>query len=141
AYHRATPPVVKAAEQKAFATDDVTPLFSVFTECLSYDHKKTEPEKPTAPRTRREVAKDLCRPTRKKETPPPEQPKQKPEKTKAQTQKQKDKDTAKKEKDAAKKEAANDDVIKRAVRLQQKISKLNEQLTELIKPLDGKDEN
>ncbi|MDE7405900.1 MAG: Fic family protein [Clostridiales bacterium] len=143
AYHRATPPVVKAAEQTAFTTDDVAPLFAMFTECLSYDYKKPEPEKPSAPRTRREVAKDLCRPTRsKKETPPPaEQPKQKPEKTKTQTQKQKDKDTAKKEKDAAKKEAANDDVIKRAVRLQQKISKLNEQLTELIKPLDGKDEN
>ncbi len=152
AYHRATPPVLKAAEQTAFTTDDVTPLYSMFTECLTYDHKKPEPEKQSAPRTRREVAKDLCRPTRKKEVPQPaEQPKQKAEKTKTKAkdeQKTKDKEetkkekeTAKKEKDAAKKEAANDDVIKRAVRLQQKISKLNEQLTELIKPLDSKDEN
>ncbi|MDE5593287.1 MAG: Fic family protein [Clostridiales bacterium] len=150
AYHRATPPVVKAAEQTAFTTDDVTPLYSVFTECLTYDHKKQEPEKQSAPRTRREVAKDLCRPTRKKEQPSEDKSKQKTEKTKAKAkdeQKTKDKDAtkkekeaAKKEKDAAKKEAANDDVIKRAVRLQQKISKLNEQLTELIKPLDGKDE-
>ena len=148
-YHRATPPVLKAAEQTAFTTDDVAPLYSVFTECLTYDHKKPEPEKPSAPRTRREVAKDLCRPTRKKETPSEDKPKQKPEKSNTKSdQKQKDKDetkkekeAAKKEKDAAKKEAANDDVIKRAVRLQQKISKLNEQLTELIKPLDGKDEN
>lgn len=132
-YHRATPPVVKAAEQKAFATDDVAPLFSVFTECLTYDLKKTEPEK-SAPRTRREVAKDLCRPTRKSEAQPTEQQQPKPEKTKTQSQKQKDKE-------AAKKDAISDDVIKRAVRLQQKISKLNEQLTELIKPLDGKDEN
>lgn len=140
AYHRATPPVLKAAEQKAFATDDVAPLFAMFTECLSYDSKKPEQPQNAAPRTRREVAKDLCRPTRKNEAPPAEQSKQKTEKTNT-DKKQKDKNAAKKEKDAAKKEAANDDVIKRAVRLQQKISKLNEQLTELIKPLDGKDEN
>lgn len=126
-YHRATPPVVRAAEQKAFATDNVAPLFSMFTECLSYDHKSQQQEQPApAPRTRREVAKDLCRPTRAEQQTTPQQ-QAKPAATKKQPKKQKDE--------------PDDDVIRRAVRLQQKISKLNEQLTELIKPLDGKDDN
>ena len=126
-YHRATAPVVKAAEQKAFVTDNVAPLFSMFTDCLSYDHKTATAPTAPAPRTRREVAKDLCRPTRSKPI-PPEPPKQEDEKDKPkQTKKQKDN--------------ADDDIIRRAVRLQQKISKLNEQLTELIKPLDSKDDD
>lgn len=126
-YHRATPPVIRAAEQKAFATDNVAPLFSMFTDCLSYDHKSQQQEQSTpAPRTRREVAKDLCRPSRA-EQPAPPQPQQPVAAAKKPPKKQKD--------------APSDDVIRRAVRLQQKISKLNEQLTELIKPLDGKDDN
>ncbi|MDE6028840.1 MAG: Fic family protein [Clostridiales bacterium] len=199
AYHRATHQALKAAEQTAFTTDDVAELYSVFTECLTYDHKKSESDKPFTPRTRREVAKDLHHPARKKDGAQDDKQKAEKKKTKSkskakakakaiaeaqientanaddeQTQRQnaeptpneeipnevvknddeagkkeavkkevakKNKEAIKKEKDAAKKEAANDDVIKRAVRLQQKISKLNEQLTELIKPLDGKDEN
>lgn len=124
-YHRATPPVLRSAEQKAFATDNVAPLFSVFTECLTYDHKSQQPDPPPAPRTRREVAKDLCRPTRAEQ--PESQPQPKPAATEDPPKKQK--------------EEPSDDVIRRAVRLQQKISKLNEQLTELIKPLDGKVDN
>ena len=127
-YHRATPPVIRAAEQKAFATDNVAPLFSMFTDCLSYDHKSQQQEQSTpAPRTRREVAKDLCRPSRAEQPTPPPQPQQPVAAAKKPLKKQKD--------------APSDDVIRRAVRLQQKISKLNEQLTELIKPLDGKDDN
>ena len=120
-YHRTTPPMIKAAEQKAFTMDDVTPLYSMFIECLSYDHKTTKPDtqQAAAPRTRREMAKDLCRPSRKNNV-----------KASAQSE------PAKKQKDAS-----DDEIIRRAVRLQQKISKLNEQLTELIKPLDGGDDD
>ncbi|MCH5155355.1 MAG: hypothetical protein J1F69_02005 [Clostridiales bacterium] len=121
-YHRTTPSVIKSAEQKAFTTDNVAPLFTMFMDCLSYDHKTAKPDSPTpAPRTRREVAKDLCRPARNNEEKTAEQEKTAP---------------VKKQKDAS-----NDDIIRRAVRLQQKISKLNEQLTELIKPLDDKSDN
>ena len=128
-YHRATPPVIRAAEQKAFATDNVAPLFSMFTECLSYDHKSQQQEQPSpAPRTRREVAKDLCRPSRATEQ-------------SAQQQQQQPKPAAANKRPKKQREEPSDDVIRRAVRLQQKISKLNEQLTELIKPLDGKDDN
>ena len=121
-YYRATPPALKDAEQKAFATDDVAPLFTMFTECLSYDHKTVQPTPPPA-RTRREVAKDLCRPSRAPSQPPPA-PTPTEKQGKAAPKKQKSTEP-------------DDDVIKRAIRLQQKISKLNEQLTELIKPLDG----
>lgn len=131
-YHRATPPVVKAAEQKAFATDNFTPLYAMFTECLTYDNKSSDAAQKAAPRTRREVAKDLCRPTRNPPPPPPDpQPQHDAEKTREADKKQ--------SAGSKKQNAANDDVIRRAVRLQQKISKLNEQLTELIKPLESKD--
>lgn len=110
-YHRTAPSVIKSAEQKAFQTDDVTPLFTMFVDCLSYDHKTVKEGAPTAaPRTRREAAKDLYRPARASRP------------VENDTKKQKD--------------TASDDRIRRAVRLQQKISKLNEQLAELIKPLD-----
>lgn len=121
-YYRSTPSAVKSAEQQAFATDDVAPLYTVFTDCLSYDHKsQSQTPQQSQPRTRREVAKDLCRPSRTpsaQTAPPP----------------QKDQNTEKRSKSGS-----DDEVIKRAIRLQQKISKLNEQLTELIKPLKNKD--
>ena len=116
-YYRATPTAIREAEETAFATDDVTALFTQFSECLSYDHKTTAPATPQ-PRTRREEAQDLCRPKRNL---PTEQP-QKRQKQKKQT-------------------VSEDEVIRRAVRLQQKISKLNDQLAELIKPLEAKDED
>ena len=119
-FHRTTPPMIRAAEQKAFTTDNVAPLYSMFMECLSYDHKTTKPDstKATAPRTRREVAKDLCRPARNNDVSASAQNSDRPKKQK---------------------DGPDDDTIRRAIRLQQKISKLNEQLTELIKPLDSDD--
>ena len=109
-YHRTAPSVIKSAEQKAFTTDDVTPLFTMFVDCLSYDHKTVKDGETAAPRTRREAAKDLYRPVRSSRPSAKE------------TKRQSD--------------ATDSDRIRRAVRLQQKISKLNEQLAELIKPLD-----
>ncbi len=116
-YYRTTPTTIREAEDEAFATDDVTALFTLFAECLSYDHTTIAPATPQ-PRTKREAAQDLCRPKR---TPPAEPPKtrQKPKKQ----------------------SISEDEVIRRAVRLQQKISKLNDQLAELIKPLEAKDKD
>ena len=120
-YYRLPASAIRAAEDTAFAADDITPLYRLLVECLSYENKTTKPQH-SAPRTRREMAKDLCRPPRR-QSDPTEKPQQKP--------------------DSGKKPAglSDDEVLKRAVRLQQKISKLNEQLTELIQPLDTKETN
>ena len=121
AYYRVGIKTIEQAEDAAFAADDVTPLFKLFAECLSYDHKSTTQNNvSTPPRTRREVAKDLCRPTR----PSPNS-----------TKKQSTSHARKKNGNGL----SEEEVLKRAVRLQQKISKLNEQLTELIQPLGNKD--
>lgn len=120
-FSRVPASTIKNAEMSAFLADDVTPLFKLFAECLSYDHKTITQS--ASPRTRREVANELSRPTRAPKPIPAERkpaPKQK-------TQKQKPDEINKEE------------VLKRAVRLQQKISKLNEQLTELIQPLEDND--
>ncbi len=113
---------VTAAESAAFTQDDVTPLYRLFAECLSYDHK-TETIKRVAPRTRREIDKDLCRPPRPATNAP------------AVCEPQRGKSPAKKSGGLT-----DDEVLKRAVRLQQKISRLNEQLTELIQPLKSSEE-
>ena len=120
ALNRVPPSAIKTAETSAFVADDVTPLFKLFSECLSYDHKTITAV--PSPRTRREVAKDLTRPTK---APKPSQPAKKAQKTSAKKRKTEDID--------------KNDVLKRAVRLQQKISKLNEQLTELIQPLENEE--
>lgn len=116
--YRATPSAVHDSEINSFKTDDITPLFKLFVNCLSYERvvdKKTE----SAPRTRREIARDLRRPP----------------------QPHKDEEVAAvpdgKKKAAAQSAKNREEVLRRAVRLQQKISKLNEQLTELIQPLEN----
>ncbi len=113
-YYRATPASVRSAETDALATDDVTPLFTLFTECLAYDYKTATTTPPA--KTRRETdKKDLCRTTRQSSSqiqPGKQQPNNK------------------------KSRQSEDDVLKRAVRLQQKISKLNDQLTELMRPIE-----
>ena len=109
-YFRSTPHAIKSAEGDAFITDDVTPLYTLFSSCLAYDYKAASPTQSP--------------PTRKDE-------KKKPQKKPAQSESKSDK--------AASDEPLSDDkIIIRAVRLQQKISKLNEQLTELMKPLEDK---
>lgn len=116
-YYRASLSAITSAENAAFIDDDVTPLYKLLSECLSYDHKTVPPEQASAPRTRREVARDVHRPSKPQKTDTP---------TKKPPQKQKS-------------GLSEDEVIKRAIRLQQKISKLNEQLTELIQPLEDKE--
>lgn len=117
-YHRIAPSVIADSEKQAFAADNVAPLYTMFAECLSYDHKTIKPQPSSPPRTRREAAKDLTRKPAPQQTATAEQP---------QEQKHKNKSGL-----------SDDEVLKRAIRLQQKISKLNEQLTELIGPLENK---
>lgn len=119
-YQRVAGSTIRAAEQTAFLSDDVAPLYKLFSECLSYNHDSEQRTAP--PRTRREADKDTSRSAQpgKPQTPTDAQ-KQKQKKTKA--------------------EISEDEVLKRAVRLQQKISKLNEQLAELIRPLSNKSDD
>lgn len=114
-YSRSTVSALKTAETAALAADDVAPLYKLFSECLSYDHK-TSTSSP--PKTKREAARDLFRPSR---TVSDERPRTA---------------TVKKQK-----QQSDDDVLKRAIRLQQKISRLNEQLNELIRPLENTDDD
>ncbi len=118
--YRSTPSAIKDAEDKAFKTDDVTPLYKLFLNCLSYERTTApSPVRDGAPRTRRELARDLRRPARKNnEVAAVQQPEPR---------------GGKKTASAAK---SKEDVLRRAIRLQQKISKLNQQITELIQPLE-----
>lgn len=115
-YYRAPVSTMVEAENAAFTDDDITPLYKFLSACLTYDHKTATAEN-AAPRTRREVARDVHRASRPVRV-----------------------ETAKKPQQQKPRSGLSDDeVIKRAIRLQQKISKLNEQLTELIQPLEDKD--
>ena len=119
--YRATPSMIKDAEDKAFKTDDITPLFKLFLNCLSYERTTVAAQKSDgAPRTKREVTRDIRRPVRKDRA-------------------ELDRPTDKQKKSDAAGSKSKEEVLKRAIRLQQKISKLNEQLTELIQPLEKTD--
>ena len=116
-YYRASASTIKAAENAAFIDDDVTPLYKLFLNCLSYERTTIAPKEPSnAPRTRREI-NSRPRPVAVKP------------------------DIGNEEIAAVKKKAfeqqktesvQSDDVLKRAIKLQQKITRLNEQLTELM---------
>ena len=112
-YYRASPSTVKSAETDAFAADDITPLYALLSECLSYDYKTTA----TAPSPGSRKPSDA----KKEKEPPRKSGARKP--------------SAKKQSES-KPELTEDEIIIRAVRLQQKISKLNEQLTELMRPIE-----
>lgn len=121
--YRSTPSTIKDAEDKAFKTDDITPLYKLFLNCLSYERTTAPAQtRDSAPRTRRELARDLRHPTRKTGE----------SATSASNRNGNGKNTTASAK-------TKEDVLKRAIRLQQKISKLNEQLTELIQPLEKTD--
>lgn len=60
-YYRLPPSAIKQAECDAFVTDDVTPLYKIFTECLSYERTVSN-KKPQIPKTRRELHKDQIAP-------------------------------------------------------------------------------
>lgn len=148
-FYRTPPTVLKSAEDTAFMTDDVAPLYKILINCLTYE-RTTLPQR-TAPRTRREINNDLRRPqrpepaselaaTRQK----PQQSEQKTAERPIPTKRDDGRDAPSDPKQAVKRgknnekssKKADEDVLRRAIRLQQKISKLNEQLTELIQPLD-----
>lgn len=134
-YYRAAPAAIKTAETAAFITDDVTPLFRIFADCLSYERTAVTTEKRrTAPKTRRELnrdrpqAKELGQAADADDTgdDAPQKERSSPQARAEITQP----DTA--VSGAAEKRPTDSDKLKRAIRLQQKISKLNEQLTELM---------
>lgn len=115
-YHRTTAATVKSAESAAFVADDVAPLYKMLLSCLMYETITAEPVRKTV-QTKREISQELIRQPR-------------PERA----------DQTKIAPAAHKKQPMSDDeVLKRAVRLQQKIAKLNEQLTELITPQEDAD--
>ncbi len=122
-YYRSPVSAIKAAENAAFIDDDITPLFKLFLNCLSYEQTVVKPkEVSAAPRTRRELNN---------------KPHVAPQKInggddmaalKNKALEQQKTDTVQ-----------SDDVLKRAIKLQQKITRLNEQLTELMtKPNETK---
>ncbi len=113
-FYRSPAKELKDAETDAFAADDITPLYKVLLTCLSYEHTvSSQPQKPS-PQTRREISHCV------RKIPPKQNS---------------DDDMANiKQKALEQKNADNniDDVLKRAIKLQQKITRLNEQLTDLI---------
>ena len=105
-FNRLPPSAIKRAENAAFFDDDVTPLYKMFTYCLSYEHTSAMPKQKQ--RTKREASNKLAGRTSRTS-------------------------------DGSLKSAAIDDMrLKRVIKLQQKISKLTEQLTELT--ADGTDD-
>lgn len=116
-YHRTTPATVKAAETAAFSADDVAPLYKMLLSCLMYETRTVAAPQRTV-HTKRELSHELMR------QPRPARAEQKSQQPPARD----------------KKPIADEDVLKRAVRLQQKISKLNDQLTELISPYESGDD-
>ncbi len=113
-YYRTPATEIRAAETAAFRYDDVTPMYKLFMKCISYEHTTAEPQK-SAPQTRRALNK----PRGEKRTAP-----QSSEMSEIKAAAQ----NGKKDNDGDKPV----DVLKRAIKLQQKITKLNEQLTELM---------
>jgi len=124
-YYRIPPPSVKAAESAAFTRDDVTPLYMMLTDCLSYEQHL--PVKRTAPKTRRELSRA-------------EADAADGEKRAAAHDAHDTHDRGGEENSVpikitipeGKNGAEDSDKLKRAVKLQQKIIKLNEQLTKLM---------
>ncbi len=180
-YYRTSPAAIKAAESAAFIADDATPLYKIFADCLSYE--RTVEKKQTAPKTRREITRDLTglppegispyedktatedealppQPQKRRDVKPKQPRPKRPEKPQIKTDggdakhDKADGDLHKRAQEPrrspahAKQEHAdkrpparkrgetksqtNEDVLKRAIKLQQKISKLNDQLTELM---------
>lgn len=116
-YNRVTPQSIRSVEETAFLTDDVTPLYKLFINCLSYERTTVSPPKPA--RSKREAAAARRKPIAPKSAMPDGT-------TDAEIAAVKLKVTRADHHDI------DDAKLKRIIRLQQKISKLNEQLvTEL----------
>ncbi len=150
-YYRCAPAAIKAAETAAFVADDVTALFRIFSDCLSYE--QTTEKKRAYPKTRRELSRDLSKSVAEakdsaenaeKSAPEPEktdkteksEKSEKPEKPerpeRREREREREKTNRKPPAPTREKSDRNGDRLKRAIKLQQKISRLNEQLTELM---------
>ncbi len=117
-FYRSPVGQIKAAEDAAFQTDDISPLYRILLDCLSYEHTvASEPAKPAAPKTRRELTSKAQKVT------PGITSEQKINSVKIK---------ALEEKRIEKPKKSDDDILKRAIKLQQKITRLNDQLTELM---------
>ena len=124
-FYRSPARQIKEAEQTAFQTDDITPLYKVLFNCLSYENTvSSEPTRPPIPKTRRELASKAQKIT------PGASSEQKIASVKMK---------AFEDKKAEQQNSNKDDVLKRAIKLQQKITKLNEQLTELMNQSSNND--
>lgn len=135
-YYRASPAAIKSAETAAFMADDVTELFRIFSDCLSYE-QTTEKKRPVV-KTRRELDRDnekLEKPealiSANDETENTEQL-EKPEKPVRAERPARPERSEKQPRKKADAQTEANDKLKRAIKLQQKISRLNEQLTELM---------
>lgn len=121
-YYRTPAREIKKAESDALATDDITPLYKVFITCLAYEHTTSQQPQKQMPQTRREIS------SRVRKIPP---------------RLNSDDDMARVRQKAIEQKKADskkaDDVLKRAIKLQQKISRLNEQLTDLMTQSTEKD--
>lgn len=106
-YNRVSPNAVRSVEETAFLTDDVTPMYKMFINCLSYERTTVAPPRPA--RSKRETAKKPPRPASSESG------------TNAEI-------AAVKLKASASKTDIDEAKLKRIIKLQQKISKLNEQL-------------
>ena len=118
-YHRITHAAVRAAEATAIATDDVAALYKLLMQCLMYETRDVGTQRKV--HTRRELSNEQLSGKSGRRLRIDEQPDKPPKPP------------------AKQKTPADDDVLKRAVRLQQKITKLNEQLIELMQPLEDDD--
>lgn len=110
-YNRYPAAAVKAAEDEAFFTDDVTPLYKMFLDCLSYERNTIAPtQTQSKTRTRREMDAKPRHAVRKPDV-------------EVASVNLKTLDNFKSEMDEVK--------LRKIIKLQQKISRLSEQLTEL----------
>ncbi len=110
-YNRYPAAAIKAAEDEAFFTDDVTPLYKMFLDCLSYERNTVTPTQTPKTRTRREMDAKLRHGLARKPN----------SEIASVNLKTADKD----------KTVMNDVKLRKVIKLQQKISRLNEQLTKL----------
>lgn len=124
-FYKESPLAVKSAQDSAFYTDDVTPLYKSLITCLSYETKTVA----QYAKTRREL--NAVTPTDVKKTKPKTHTKLPAVKTDDSVSEPVREVSATVHEPT---KSAPDDVLRRVVKLQQKIAKLNEQLNELIKP-------
>lgn len=119
-FYRAPAAQIRQAEKAAFISDDVSPLYKLLLTCLSYEHTVAIPKQKPSVKTRRELASKT--------------------RVSPDTDSQSEIDAVKLKALEKPDAEADGEVLKRAIKLQQKISKLNEQLTELMSQTEKTDD-